>query len=332
MAFLGCCRQADGTFGVAGLSPNLELLGVIALPNRGHDIAVSPDGAQAVVLARRPGRFALVLDLDPLAQQQELRAAPGRHFFGHGFYAADGKHFFTTENDFERPGSVLGVYDVTAGFLRIGEVDTGGIGAHEALLLRDGETIVVANGGIETHPDFPRRKLNLSSMRPSLSYLRASDGQLLEQCSAPTRWHQLSLRHLTQTADGEVWIGGQFEGSGSSPALLRHRRGEALDIVDDLDSELAGRLGGYVGSVSAAANGEMVVATSPRRNRALALEARTGRLVRSVQIADVCGAAANPGVLLSAGTGSVRSIGGHERSFPLAWDNHLVGVRPSPSG
>ncbi|PAX95204.1 Tat pathway signal protein, partial [Bordetella pertussis] len=37
--------------------------------------------------------------------------------------------------------------------------DTAGIGPHEALLLPDGKTVCVANGGILTHPDYGKLEL-----------------------------------------------------------------------------------------------------------------------------------------------------------------------------
>ena len=40
---------------------------------------------------------------------------------------------------------------------------------HEAILLADGKTLAVANGGIETHIETGREKLNLDFMQPSLA-------------------------------------------------------------------------------------------------------------------------------------------------------------------
>ena len=39
------------------------------------------------------------------------------------------------------------------------------------LLMPDGETFVVANGGIETHPDYGRAELNLETMDPSVAFV-----------------------------------------------------------------------------------------------------------------------------------------------------------------
>ncbi|MBV6657419.1 MAG: DUF1513 domain-containing protein [Devosiaceae bacterium] len=80
---------------------------------------------------------------------------------------------------------------------------------HEGkLLLLDGHTTVVANGGIHTHPDYPRQKLYLPTMAPSLAYLDVETGDLVDQVSKPSELHQLFIRHLTQTAYGALWFGG----------------------------------------------------------------------------------------------------------------------------
>ena len=116
------------------------------LAARGHGAAVSPDGRRAVVFARRPGRFALVLDLERRMSTGRFAPPPGRHFYGHGLFSPDGRLVYATENDYEAERGVLGVYDTSAGHRRVGELDTHGIGPHEAVLMRDGRTIAVANG------------------------------------------------------------------------------------------------------------------------------------------------------------------------------------------
>jgi len=47
------------------------------------------------------------------------------------------------------------------------------------ILLPDGKTFAIANGGIETHPDYGRAELNLEGMDPSLSFVDSRDGQLV---------------------------------------------------------------------------------------------------------------------------------------------------------
>jgi hypothetical protein len=54
---------------------------------------------------------------------------------------------------------VLGVRDATDGYRQIGELASFGVGPHELVLMPDGATLAVANGGIRTHPGRDRAKL-----------------------------------------------------------------------------------------------------------------------------------------------------------------------------
>ncbi|MEO0421962.1 MAG: DUF1513 domain-containing protein [Pseudomonadota bacterium] len=329
-SLIGCCALRAGGFAAVVLDGTWQPIATIPLPARGHGIAVAPHGQLAVVLGRRPSRTATVIDLQRLQPLLSVETPAQRHLFGHGFFSPDGELFYATENDFEGPDSVLGVYDVSAGFRRLGEMSTAGIGAHEAVLLADGATIAVANGGIETHPDYPRHKLNLAEMRPSLAYLRAADGALLEQVSLPARWHQVSLRHLAQASDGSLWIGGQDEGAGvDAPLVLRHvREDTGLQVIGN--SEQTRALAGYVGSVAAHRGRPIVTVTSPRGNHAHTYDAATGRLLDATALTDVCGvAASHDRMIVSTGEGEVRPVqarraGAAHRA--LRWDNHLSAV------
>ena len=86
-------------------------------------------------------------------QRQLISAATGRHFYGHGCLSADKSVLFTTENDYDAVKGVIGIRDAKD-FQSVGEYSSYGIGPHDIHLMPDGKTLVVANGGIQTHPDF----------------------------------------------------------------------------------------------------------------------------------------------------------------------------------
>lgn len=152
---------------------------VVPMPARGHSFAIDAPAERAVVFGRQPGFFALAFDLGGARPPLELPLPENRHFFGHGAYFDGGRLLAATENDFDGGRGVLGIYDATpgGGYRRIGEYDTGGIGPHEVLLMPDGKTLCVANGGILTHPDYGKLELNLDTMRPSLAYLDAASAR-----------------------------------------------------------------------------------------------------------------------------------------------------------
>ena len=133
-----------------------------------------------------------------------ISSAEGRHFFGHGVFSPDGALLYATENDFDNAAGMVGVYDATDGFRRIGEFPTHGVGPHELLLMADGRTLAIANGGIETHPDYGRAKLNISTMKPSFVLIDRCDGDLTGSMNWRAGQHQLSIRHWRSMAPAGV--------------------------------------------------------------------------------------------------------------------------------
>ncbi|MEM8813899.1 MAG: DUF1513 domain-containing protein [Pseudomonadota bacterium] len=323
-AFIACCRLSDGSFAVAVITPEGQILRTEILAGRGHDVAISPDRSVVVVFARRPGRFALVLDPAGREPPAAFAPPPDRHFYGHGFFSTDGALLYATENDFDAERGVLGVYDVKSGFQRQAELDCHGIGPHQAILMKDGRTVCVANGGIATHPDYPRQKLNLPSMAPALVYLDRETGALLERVTLDDTLRQLSLRHLAE-AGNEIWIGGQYEGARGDqvPLIATHRLGHPLEPVE-APADLYASMNHYVGSISASVDGSRVAATSPRGGKAVIWNRTRRSILKVSDLADVGGVARDQsGFALSGGDRIVRANGA-AHGFPgLLWDNHM---------
>jgi hypothetical protein len=240
-----------------------------------------------------------------------------------------------TENDFEAGQGVLGIYDASPGgaYRRIGEFPTGGIGPHEVVLMPDGHTLCVANGGILTHPDYGKLELNLESMRPSLAYIDARDGRLLERVALADSLHQLSIRHLALAADGTVWFGCQHMGPANErpPLVGRHRRGHAPDLFAGPD-EVLRNCRNYIGSVAADPAGQIIATSSPVGNQVLYWDASSGALLGVTPLADGCGVAplAPARFLLNSGMGELVQAGPDTSVAPvlassreLSWDNHF---------
>lgn len=324
-AYLSAARLPDDSYVLTGLDRQGAERFRIPLPARGHAAAAHPTRPVAVAFARRPGRFALVLDCRDGAVLARLDSPEGRHFYGHGSFDASGQYLFTTENDYDAGTGRIGVWDVTAGYTRIGEFTSGGIGPHDMKLLPQGG-FVVANGGIDTHPDSGRLKLNLPTMRPNLTYL-SENGDLLDMIEPPH--HHASTRHLAVRADGLVAVGMQWQGDiAQSPALVGlHRRGEPLRLLGD-----AAALEGYVGSIAFSGNGAQVAITSPRGGTLEAFDVDSGALVQRLAERDVCGVvAARVGLLATTGLGRVIHADSSTQvlqTAQLAYDNHLIEIAP----
>ncbi|MCT8970738.1 DUF1513 domain-containing protein [Microbaculum marinisediminis] len=306
---------------------------VIPLEARGHSFAIDRSGRRAVAFARQPGRFAVAFDVDGAVPPQPFAALPDRHFFGHGTFADADRLLIATENDYDGGRGVAGVYDVAAGMRRIGEFATGGLDPHEAVLMPDGRTLCIANGGVLTHPDYGKLELNLDTMAPSIAYVDIATGDLLETAELPRSLHKLAFHHLAVDAFGTVWFGGQYHGPKADrpPLVGRHRRGQAIEMFTGPQDVLRG-LSGYIGSVAVDASGTVVATSSPVGGTVAYWDAATGRSLGVTELRDGCGVApgARDDFRLTNGHGEIVEAGPAaepEEVRPpgddIAWDNHL---------
>ncbi|MGI6854276.1 DUF1513 domain-containing protein [Mesorhizobium sp. 1B3] len=327
--FATAFQRRDGGYGVAVLSEERKVVFSAALPERGHDVTFDPVSRRSVVFARQPGTFMVVFDHEERTEPQTIASVEGRHFFGHGVFSPDGALLYATENDFDNAAGMVGIYDARDGFRRIGEFPTHGVGPHEMLLLADGRTLAIANGGIETHPDFGRAKLNIATMKPSFAFIDRETGALLKQHFLPAALHQLSIRHMAIDQQGTVWFGCQHEGPASERPLLvgKARRGEELALVDMPGDVLAG-FRNYIGSVAANPAAGTVAVSSPQGNSYAVIEAATSKVLAVKSLVEVCGVAPDhAGFRATTGTGDILAADGSEALLDAyAWDNHLLRI------
>lgn len=329
-AFLAAARGKNGSFEMFGLDAQGQDIFRIPLPARGHAACAHPTAPEAVAFARRPGTYALVIDCVSGAVTHRIEAPKGRHFNGHGIYLNDGDTLCTPENDFENRRGVIGFWSRKAGFKRIGEMLTDGVGPHDMKRLPNSDVLVVANGGILTHPDHGRDKLNLDVMRPNLTYLEPLGG-ILEQVELDAELHQNSIRHLDVHPDGTVAFAMQWQGdlAETVPLLGLHRRGGDVQLLEaPMGLQMA--MNGYAGSVSYNGSGDTLAITSPRGGQ-VHFYAADGRFIGNWLRVDVCGLRAmDDGFLASDGNGALHRIT-PVSSTPLtvtarAWDNHIVSI------
>ena len=305
----------------------------LPLEGRGHDIALDRASGQAVVFARRPGSFALAFDIQDRREPVLFTTPANRHFYGHGVFSRDGRLLYATEHDNETRAGLIGVYDATGGYKRVGELPTYGIGPHEVILLADGKTLAVANGGIETHIETGREKLNLDSMQPSLAFIDSTTGRLISQHTQSAGLHKLSIRHLAQDARGAVWFGCQWEGADAETPELVGCAGldQPLRIIEP--SKPHGR---FAGRLHRRGGDEPATGASWRLRRRVPAASSTSIpsvrvIVGETQLMDSCGVTglAPSGFAMSSGMGVLQTDQPdhtHLRSasFPgRSFDNHL---------
>jgi hypothetical protein len=265
---------------------------------------------------------------DPFGRREPIviAAAEGRHFYGHGTFSPDGRLLYASENDFDANRGIIGLYDARNRFTRVGEYQTFGTGPHDMTVSDDGRMLVVANGGIETHPEFGRTKLNLDHMEPSLTLIDAATGTLVEKHGLPPEYAQVSTRHVDIDASGKIWFACQYEGPRNSlPPLVGHfGKGEDLSFVT-LPDDTTRALGNYVGAIAVNRRENLVGVTSPVNGTAVTLDGRTGALLKVDGIANAAGiAAGKSGFAISSYDGVFEGT----RS-DVAWDQHIVRIGSS---
>lgn len=343
--FLSAASDSDDNHWVVGFEQTGNAVSQVfrhALPARAHHIAVHDGLGIYVVLARRPGRYLWVGDLATGARLAEITVPHERHLYGHGVFSVDGSRFYTTENAWQLINGDSGrvvAWDVaragnSISMTRRAEFPSYGVGPHELLLKQQAGILVIANGGIRTHPDEPRENLNIDSMQPSLAYIDATAGDLLEQHMLDPAWHKASIRHMDLNAVGQVVLGIQYEGEPFDrvPLVATHIQGQPIRELW-APEPLQGQMSQYVGSVRYDTSGDYFAATCPRGNLVTIWHADSGELVQSMRSRDGCGiCAVEDGFLYTAGTGRISHYDPSRdvitdldsaATGSVFWDNHL---------
>lgn len=321
----------QGETAYAGVwSPGVAPRG-IALPARAHELLPIPNsarlpGAQALVLARRPGEYLMRMDLTAGRALRWHDMEEDRYLAGHACATADKACFFTTETDGET-GAGLIVEREWRSLEKVREFASHGIGPHALCTLESGE-LLVANGGILNLPESGRRKLNLGRMAPNLCVLDASSGAVRKLHTLDDPY--LSLRHLAVAPDGTIAIAMQAEHANMqdrahAPALALLRDGMLRTVAWDNGQAPPG-WDGYAGDVCCA-QGRFWI-SAPRAGW-LASWSLRGDAQRVVPLRGVGALAAMGAQLIAGGETQALRVGpdstaaAHYR-LPAAWDNHAA--------
>lgn len=321
----------QGEMAYAGVwSPGVAPRG-IALPARAHELLPIPTaarlpGAQALVLARRPGEYLMRMDLTAGRALRWHDMEEDRYLAGHACATADKACFFTTETDGETGAGLIVERDWRS-LEKVREFASHGIGPHALCTLESGE-LLVANGGILNLPESGRRKLNLGRMAPNLCVLDASSGAVRKLHTLDDPY--LSLRHLAVAPDGTIAIAMQAEHANMqdrahAPALALLRDG-MLRTVAWNNGQAPPGWDGYAGDVCCT-QGRFWI-SAPRAGW-LASWSLHGDAQRVLPLRGVGALAALGAQLIAGGETRALRVGpdstaaAHYR-LPAAWDNHAA--------
>ena len=295
-----------------------KLLYQLPLPVRAHGSAAFHQQIAAVV-ARRPGTFVTVFDVDSGKLIEQINAPEGYAFNGHVAFT---EHSMYVSG--EKLGSSEGMlftYDRDRWSL-LSKTDLQGLGPHE-IRLHSPNYLVVGIGGLQTDG---RDVVNHDTMQPCLLCVDPVTGQ--EQWRLQPDNHLLSTRHLTLTDSGHAVIAMQYQSDiPEARALIAitdlpvdQKPTRLLPLqADDLDWM---NFNNYIGSVAACGN--QIIATSPRGHRVGVWDLQSRQFQQSYYLQDVCSLASD-GRQWWAGTGvGVIKASDTENHLQtgLRWDNH----------
>ena len=334
--YLSAAASLTNRYAVVAVDGHGQIDFDLDLADRGHGLAVRPGTSEAICFARRPGRFALVIDTLAGAVVTEIRPAPARHFSGHGLFVQGGDMLLATENDEARHEGVIGIYDARVSYKRIGEFPTFGIGPHDLALLPGGKTLVVANGGIDKRHD-DTGSVEPARIHSDLVYLDWQSERLLERVTLEPQFARVSIRHLALTETGDV--AAALQDSADVPDLefplgFLHRAGSAPRWLAAPQGGWA-RLRGYCGAAAVDSDAGVIAMSSPRGN-CIGLWDKRGAALGALDIHDGCGLSATGiagQVAVSSGSGELVTVAGNAAQPSLLgangefrFDNHMVRI------
>ncbi|PPR25105.1 MAG: hypothetical protein CFH34_01585 [Alphaproteobacteria bacterium MarineAlpha9_Bin4] len=306
----------------------------VELKNRAHDYIILPKYNKVCLVARRPENFILLIDLEKGYVKKKIISPSERHFYGHISYSEKDNLIYVTENHYkyndERSGAIA-IYDPNKNFKRLGEIPSFGIGPHE-LKVSSNNKIVVANGGVLTHPDYPRIKLNLSDIDSNLVILDQSSAKLISKFNLNNKFKHNSIRHIDLDKSDNIYLGCQSYVKNKFEDLdLVFKISNAKIYPLKIPSFLLKNLHNYSGSIKVSNNKNKVYASFPKGNSLLIWNLSRGTFLEKKHVFDVCGISIDEvkeNVYLSNGKGDLFLINKQDKlikeySKNINFDNHL---------
>ncbi|MDB4935388.1 MAG: uncharacterized protein JWP87_2360 [Labilithrix sp.] len=167
----------------------LRTIDVTFLP---HGFATMPGRDTTAAVFEKRGPNAAVIELLE-GKVRPIAAGPGRAFYGHGLFSPDAKQIYAVEIDTDTHEGLLSVRDADT-FEVTGEIATDGKNPHDALLLDDGTTLVVTNGGGELGSDAPA----------SVAFIDLPSRRVVDRVLVADE--QLNAGHVAVGTDGTIAV------------------------------------------------------------------------------------------------------------------------------
>jgi len=337
---VSACNDKQGNFFAAAFDLQGQLINKVPLPARGHEvIALSSKPGHALIFARRPGNYVLEVDFNTGAVVSQVSVSPEQRFYGHGALTDNDNILLTTENDYQRGKGVIVIRDRHTGQI-LEQYDSGGIGPHQLAMMPatniNDRQIVIANGGIQTHPQQARKKLNLTTMQPNLAYMDINSGKVVDSFALENK--QLSIRHLAVSKKGKVIAGMQYQGVSTDevPLAISHHGESQLQPLQ-ADSNIWRNMKQYTASICINDAENCVAISCPKASLLTFWQLDNGKFISSHKLKDGAGLTlVDNAFIASTGRGRIIAQSNPLNNYikmadfaSLRWDNHMTVITSS---
>ena len=329
------CSDKKGCFFAAAFDLQGQLINKVALPARAHQvIPMKSKPGHALVFARRPGNYVLEIDFIRGEVVNHIAVSDGQRFYGHGALIKNDSILLTTENDYKNGKGLIVFRDIKTQQI-IDQYDSGGIGPHQLSVMPNSNEnlIVIANGGIQTHPEQSRKKLNIDSMQPNLAYMSLEAGQIEGKFELENK--QLSIRHLDVSSQGKVVAGLQYQGASTDevPLAISHHGEDQLSILKT-DNNTWRSMKQYTASVCINSKSNTVAITCPKADLLTFWQLDSNEFIASHKLKDGAGTTLiDESFIASTGRGRIISQSNPLKPYQvnadfneLRWDNHMTSI------
>ena len=326
----------DGVAVAANKTP-VRLIFTTFLP---HAIAIDPNHAGRAAVFEKHGPGACYVDLLRGEVLTPITTASSRHFYGHGAYSVDGNRLYATESLLDDAFRGALVIRDAKTLQQLGTMPTFGTAPHDCILLDDGTTMVVTNGG------GPLR----GGAAPNICYIDIPSETLLEEVKLKAP--RFNAGHIAITPRGDLAMvsaprTGLPNKSRSLGAVSLKPKGQPL-VTMSKPKKVVQRMKGETLSVLIQQPQQRVLATHPEGDMITMWSLSEGKLLRKYddfsQPRGICttldgqlwvvGHSLGTGVALSFIDASSGAVLPHKRIYPsYISGSHIFAhqLPPSPS-
>lgn len=244
----------------------------------GHGFTPRIDKPHIVLITEKHGQGCCEVDLLQGKILRRVKTVGGREFYGHSSFSPDGKLWYCTEAE-TGDGSyhgVLAVRDADSLELRDKTFPTHGVAPHDCILIDDGATLVITNGG---------GPLDRDDELPCVAYVDVKTGEARRVLKFSNR--KINAGHIAMTSRGElVCVSAPREGiPNGDPDYLGAISfyDPAKDAVTTAQDPVRAKMKGETLSVAINEKTMIVGATNPAGNIVTFWDFRSGKLVKQYE-------------------------------------------------